>query len=273
MKGRVQATVYSTNDLIWSLRPYLIPFSNLFSCTSLCLWLLLTEGYISAHSVYPWTRRKLPSFIASVLHWPCRRNSQPTIPRAPSPPHAKDSSCWAFRRRNTFSRPLEPYLRIREMSLPAPPVCHDVSPASLERLKPSPFVRHNGKPSCFSNVSAHSFPFLRVTRMSKLHYFMHQMPTSSRITTKQRRYAALVMALPAVVLTDKLVPQGRDQVAKLPILMRTETHNFGRSHQSPVRIFTPTVVNSALSSSTSIRMLQYFLPCAPHCHSIQRLVE
>jgi len=25
---------------------------------------------------------------------------------------------------------------------------------------------------------------------------------------------------------DKLVPQGRDLVAKLPILVRTETHNF-----------------------------------------------
>ena len=56
--------------------------------------------------------------------------------------------------------------------------------------------------------------------------------------------------------TNKLVPQGRDQVAKLPILERTETHNFGRSHQSPVRIFTSTV-NSALSSSTSIKVLQY----------------
>jgi len=85
----------------------------------------------------------------------------------------------------------------------------------------------------------------------------------------------LMTSAEAMVLVGKeykLVPQGRDQVAKLPILVRTETHNFGRSHQSPVRIFTPTV-NSALSSSTSIKMLQYFLPCAPHCHSIQRLVE
>jgi len=49
----------------------------------------------------------------------------------------------------------------------------------------------------------------------------------------------------------KLVTQGRDQVAKLPVFVRKETYNFGRSHQSQVRIFVPTV-NGVLSSSTLI---------------------
>jgi len=35
---------------------------------------------------------------------------------------------------------------------------------------------------------------------------------------------------------DKLVPQGRDQVAKLPLFVRTQTHSLGKSQQSPVRI-------------------------------------
>ena len=94
-------------------------------------------------------------------------------------------------------------------------------------------------------------------------------------TARKRTIGALVFLRLSENLEenlDKLVPQGRDQAAKLPILVRTETHKFGRSHLSPVRIFTPTV-NSALSSSTSIQMLQYIFSCAPHCHSIQRFVE
>jgi len=70
----------------------------------------------------------------------------------------------------------------------------------------------------------------------------------------------------------KLVPQGRDQEAKLPFLVRKETQKFGRSHQSPVRILTSTV-NGALSSSRSIKMPESILPCGRPCHSIQRLVQ
>jgi len=104
--------------------------------------LLLTAEIRSAHSVFPWGGRRLPSFIASLLHRPCRRNSRPTIPRAPPPPppppprkprppppgapppppHAQDSSCWGFWRRKTFSRLLES----ERCPSPAPPVCHDV---------------------------------------------------------------------------------------------------------------------------------------------------
>jgi len=50
-------------------------------------------------------------------------------------------------------------------------------------------------------------------------------------------------------IIEELVPQGRDQGAKLTIFVRIETHNLGRSHQSPVRSFT-TTVNGALSSIT-----------------------
>jgi len=73
---------------VWCLfyqRPHLIPltlfdslFQMLFSSASLCLRSLLTAATSSAHSVYPWGRRRLPSLIASLLHRPCHRNSQPT---------------------------------------------------------------------------------------------------------------------------------------------------------------------------------------------------
>jgi len=45
----------------------------------------------------------------------------------------------------------------------------------------------------------------------------------------------------SAVFSDKKVPQGRDQAAKLPLFVRTQTHSLGKLQQSPVRTLFPPI--------------------------------
>jgi len=110
----------------------------LFSSTFLCLQSLMTADMHSAHSFSRLGQKKVARFYC-FPPTQAMSQKQPTDHSTcppPRPPHAKDSSCCGFWRRDFFSKLLEPRLWVRKASLLTSPVCHDVHcchiPADLQ---------------------------------------------------------------------------------------------------------------------------------------------